>query len=133
MLTYSYKFYPRFADTDAYDVFHHASYYYWFEEARFSFSKEVLKFDETIVSGKDIKFPVIESACRYKRSISYVGKELEISLTFSITKSNKVVFDYKVLDDNVLCATGKTVHVMLCDGKLQFEFPDWFLEGVDVG
>ena len=132
MLTYTYKFYPRFSDTDSYNVFHHASYYYWFEEARFKFSKEVLQFDEEIVAGKDIKFPVVESYCSYKRSIAYVGNELEIQLTFLLTKSNKIVFEYKVFNDNVLCATGKTVHVLLNENKLSLEFPSWFLEGVNV-
>ncbi|AOZ90860.1 acyl-CoA thioesterase [Paenibacillus crassostreae] len=132
MNSYSYYFYPRFSDSDAYNIFHHAAYYYWFEEARFQFSREVLQFDEDIISGKDIKFPVIESYCKYKKAIPFNTIQLEIRLDFSITKSNKIVFEYRVLNGKTLCASGKTVHVFLYQNKLKYEIPAWFLEGIDI-
>lgn len=132
MTSYSYYFYPRFSDSDAYNVFHHASYYYWFEEARFQFSRDILRFDEHVIAGKDIKFPVIESYCKYKKAIPFNASQLEIRLDFSLTKSNKIVFEYTVLNNSMVCAIGKTVHVFLYHNELKYEIPAWFLEGIGV-
>lgn len=136
MIQYEYTFVPRFSDTDAYGIFHNAFYFLWFEDARYSFSKEILFFNEEILSNKNVKFPVIENICKYKKSISYTGQPLKIVVKFEITPSKKIIFHYHLYNEATLCAVGKSVHVMLIDEKLVFEFPEWFLEvlkgGVDI-
>lgn len=113
-LEYEYVIKPRFSDTDSYGVMHHSSYFKWFEEARFEFSKEVLKFEEDLLNGKSLKFPIVECSCRFKESVIYDDK-VKIYLKFMIGKSAKVIFEYKAINlrSNNICAIGKTVHMIL--------------------
>lgn len=113
-LEYEYVIKPRFSDTDSYGVMHHSSYFIWLEEARFAFSREILNFDEDLLNGKSLKFPVIECSCKFKESVIYDDK-VKIYLKFLLDKSAKITFEYKVrnLRSNKICAVGKTVHMFL--------------------
>ncbi|MGL5152928.1 MAG: acyl-CoA thioesterase [Clostridium sp.] len=133
-ISYLYSTVPRFSDTDSYGVMHHSSYYKWFEEARFTVSKEILGFDEDLLNGKSIKFPVIESYCRYKNPIVY-GELLNIEVDLTVHKSAKITFDYRVKNatTNKLCAEGKTVHMFLDNNnRICLNIPKWFLDKLKI-
>lgn len=129
-LEYEYVIKPRFSDTDSYGVMHHSSYFKWFEEARCTFSKEILKFEEDLLNGNSIKFPVIECSCRFKESVIY-GDEVKIYLKFLIGKSAKITFEYKAVNlrSNRICAVGKTTHMFLDENnRICLNTPELLLE-----
>jgi acyl-CoA thioesterase FadM len=41
-ISFDYSIEPRFSDFDLYGIAHHSRYFYWFEEARFYFMKEIM-------------------------------------------------------------------------------------------
>lgn len=132
MLNLDYEFIikPRFSDTDSYGIMHHSSYFKWFEEARLSFSKEVLYFENDLLNGRYFKFPVIDGSCRYKESVLY-GDTIKIYLKFSIAKVAKINFDYKAINtrNNKICALGKTTHMFLDENnRICLNIPELFLE-----
>lgn len=131
---YLFNITPRFSDTDSYGVMHHSSYYKWFEEARFMVSKELLGFDKDLLNGKEIKFPVVESYCRYKLPVTY-GDILDINVTLTVHKSAKITFDYEVKNtqNNKICAIGKTVHMFTnSEGIICLNTPQWFLDRLNI-
>lgn len=131
---YLYTITPRFSNTDSYGVMHHSSYYKWCEEARFAFSKDKLGFDEDLLNGKNIKFPVIESYCRYKNPVVY-GEMLSIEVELTVHKSAKITFEYKVrnIEINKLYAELKTVHMFLDNSnRICLNIPQWFLDKITV-
>lgn len=118
---------PRFSDTDAYSIMHHASYYFWFEEARFRFAQEILGFDERSPQDSEIRFPVIESACRYRAPVRH-GDRLRIELVFELGTAAKIRFSYKAVNDRTgqIHAQGHTLHVFSdSENRILFNVPQW--------
>jgi acyl-CoA thioester hydrolase len=133
-LNYNYIVEPRFSETDAYGIMHHSSYYRWFEEARFNFSKQMLNFNSDLLNGFTLKFPVIESQCKYKRAVEY-GEKLKIELIFELQEVAKVTFYYKArnLKTNKIHAEGKTIHTFLTkDNVTLLNIPQWFIEQIEA-
>jgi acyl-CoA thioester hydrolase len=134
ILEYEYVIKPRFSDTDSYGVMHHSSYFKWFEEARFEFSKEVLKFDEDLLNGKKLKFPIVECNCRFKESVIY-DDVVKIDLKFLLGKSAKITFEYKAINlrINRICAVGKNVHMFLDENnRICLNIPKVLSERLDA-
>lgn len=130
VVDYEYIIKPRFSDTDSYGIMHHSSYFKWFEEARFSFSKDILDFENDLLNGNTIKFPIIECSCRYKESV-YYDDTVKIYLKFMIDKSAKINFEYRAVNlrNNRICALGKTTHMFLDkDGRICLNIPEVFLQ-----
>lgn len=112
---YEYAFNVRFRDTDAYAVVHHSNYFCYFEEARYSFAREMLKSYEDISDFNNMKFPVIEASCRYIKALSYQANDYYIYLKFRMMNISKFEFIYEIRSrkKSGVFAAGRTVHVML--------------------
>ena len=124
-IEYNYEFCVRFRDTDAYGIVHHSNYYCYFEEARYEFSKKVLKIFENQVLNK-LKFPVISSECIYKNALGYDLGKCQVKLKFRIIDSIKIEFLYEIIKkgSNKVYAKGRTVHAVINeDDKLCLTLP----------
>lgn len=118
----NYKFNIRFGDTDSYGIVHHRNFYHYFEEARFRFSKEVLDYDEE----SNIKFPLIESYCRYQNPIRFTLTAYTIEVECRLIDDAKIEFNYRIFDEKHkrLHAFGRTVHVYVDENnKMHLEIP----------
>ncbi|MGG7178790.1 acyl-CoA thioesterase [Clostridium paraputrificum] len=128
-LKYRYKVSVRFRDTDAYGIVHHSNFFCYFEEARYDFSKYVLKFQEDMIDGKRIKFPVLEAYCNYRHAVKYMGEELYVDVSFRTVNDSKIEFKYTLIseDNKKVYATGRTVHAFVDENdKLCLTIPTWF-------
>lgn len=136
-MKYRYEVNVRFRDTDAYGIVHHSNFFCYFEEARYAFSKNILKFDKDMMDGESAKFPVLEAHCNYRHAVKYSGEQLYVDVKFRVVHESKIEFEYVLINENNkrVYATGKTVHAFIeDDNKLCLVIPDWFkkrIEGID--
>ncbi|ASA20192.1 acyl-CoA thioesterase [Paenibacillus donghaensis] len=133
-LPYSCIIVPRFQDTDAYGVMHHSSYYVWFEEARFQFAREILQFQDPLLQGEEVRFPVIESCCRYKSPVRY-GDSIKLGLVFELGSAARIKFEYKAFNEQSgkICAEGYTVHVFSDrENRILLNIPEWLQQRAEA-
>lgn len=124
-IEYSYEFRVRFRDTDAYGMVHHSNFFCYFEEARYEFSKNILKLFES-QAGRNLKFPVILAECTYKNALCYDLECCQVKLKFRVTEGIKVEFLYEIRKKGnaKIYAKGRTVHAVINeDGKLCVTLP----------
>jgi acyl-CoA thioester hydrolase len=100
----------RYAETDMMGVVHHSRYYPWFEQARTDFIKETgLTYSDMERMG--ILLPLIETGCKYLRSLTY---EDEVLVTCRIEKLTvaRIEFSYEVykLPGMEKMSEGRTLH-----------------------
>ena len=125
-----YKIKIRFGDTDAYGIVHHRNYYQYFEEARFLFSRDIFGFE----GDTDIKFPLIESYCKYRNPIKFSLANYIVEIRCENIMHSKLEFEYTLMDE--LCkkvyAYGKTVHVYIDEhNKFCLELPEWLIKRIE--
>ena len=118
----------RFRDTDSYGIVHHSNFFCYFEEARYDFSKKILNFQEDMMDGRCVKFPVIEAYCNYRHAVKYTGEDLYVEVLFRVVNDSKIEFRYKLTNDSGLkvYAKGNTVHAFVDNEKLCLVIPEWF-------
>lgn len=114
----------RFSEIDSMQIAHNSAYYIWFEEGRFAFSNEILKFSSKSLNT-EILLPVIKSCCRYLRFIRF-GDKLTVRTFIYAQKAAKIGFYYEVYNErNVLCAIGSTEHALIkSNGKMLLMIPE---------
>ncbi|MDD5528453.1 MAG: thioesterase family protein [bacterium] len=99
-----------YADTDKMSVVYYARYFEYFEKGRNELLREIgLPYVE--MEKKDLKLPVIESHCEYKKGIKY--DELIVIKTCLIEPPySKLRIDYEIFDETEteVRARGYTVH-----------------------
>jgi len=116
----------RFSDTDAYGIVHHSNFYCWLEESRFLFFDKLMKESIDCLMQVQYKFPVIESHCKYIKSISYPEK-VSIEMIITIKKSAKIHFEYVVFNSkNEKCAKAFTEHVYMINERVLLNHPEEF-------
>jgi acyl-CoA thioester hydrolase len=103
----------RYAETDQMGVVYYSNYFVWFEVGR----TDLLRgsggsYRELERDG--LSLPVIEAQCEYKQSAKY-DDEIEIRTDGALISAVRLQFTYEVVRaaDNVLLATGHTVHAAL--------------------
>lgn len=113
----------RFSEVDSMRIAHNASYYIWFEDGRFDFSFRVLKFDIKSLNTK-ILLPVVKSGCKYLKHIRFGDKLIQKTYMY-VGETSKISFYYKLYNtSNILCAIGKTEHVLLREsGEMMLRIP----------
>lgn len=102
------KIIARYAETDQMGIVHHSVYPVWYEVGRTDFIKLTgITYSQLEKDG--LMLPLISLECKYIFPIKYED-EVIIETSVSMVKCSRVEFSYKVIKDNVVCSTGKTVH-----------------------
>ncbi|MFA5032409.1 MAG: thioesterase family protein [bacterium] len=109
-LTNKLKLRVSYADTDQMSVVYYSRYFEYFERGRTELLREIgLPYAD--MEKKDLKLPVIESHCEYKKGIKY--DELIVIKTCLIEPPKSTLrMDYEILDETEkeIRARGYTVH-----------------------
>jgi acyl-CoA thioester hydrolase len=114
----------RYAETDAMGVVHHANYLVWFELGRSELCR-AKGFSYREMEKDGALLVVAEAYCRYK-SPAFYDDELTIRTKISELKSRTMRFVYEVFraEDNLLLATGETLHVVTDADKKVRSMPE---------
>jgi len=103
----------RYAETDKMGVVYYANYLVWFEVGRTDLLRSLgWSYREMELAG--VSLPVIEAQCRYQRPARY-DDEIEVRTVGRLLSPVRMEFEYQVIttDNQVVAATGKTVHAAL--------------------
>ena len=103
----------RYAETDKMGVVYYANYLVWFEVARADLLRSLgWSYREMEIAG--ISLPVIEAQCQYLRPARY-DDEIEVKTEGRMVSPVRMEFQYQVIrkEDQILAATGRTVHAAL--------------------
>jgi acyl-CoA thioester hydrolase len=103
----------RYAETDKMGVVYYANYFVWFEVARADLLR-TLGWSYREMEHAGVSLPVIDAQCQYHRSVRY-DDELEVRTEGRLLSKVRMEFSYRVVrrDDQVLAASGRTVHAAL--------------------
>ena len=108
----------RYAETDKMGLVYYANYFVWFEVGRCELLR-TLGWSYREMEADGVSLPVIEATCEYIQPTRY-DDEVEIRTTGMVVSAVRVEFTYEVVrvGDQVLAATGRTVHAALnTDGR----------------
>jgi acyl-CoA thioester hydrolase len=103
----------RYAETDKMGVVYYANYLVWFEVGRADLLRS-LGWTYRDMEHAGVSLPVIEAHCEYHRPARY-DDEIEVRTEGRMLSPVRMEFQYKVFrrDDQVLTASGRTVHAAL--------------------
>jgi acyl-CoA thioester hydrolase len=103
----------RYAETDKMGVVYYANYLVWFEVGRADLLRS-LGWTYREMELEVVSLPVIEVQCSYQRPARY-DDEIEIRTTGRLLSPIRMEFEYEVIrtEDQIVAATGKTVHAAL--------------------
>jgi acyl-CoA thioester hydrolase len=103
----------RYAETDKMGVVYYANYLVWFEVGRADLLRS-LGWTYREMEHAGVSLPVIEAHCEYHRPARY-DDEIEVRTEGRMLSPVRMEFQYKVFrrDDQVLTASGRTVHAAL--------------------
>ena len=114
----------RYAETDRMGIVYYANYLIWFEVARTEWLRQTgWSYKEMEAEG--MVLPVIEAHCDYRQPLRY-DDEVDIRTRATLVTAVRVRFDYEVvlLNDDVVAATGYTVHAALDSDRKPCRLPD---------
>lgn len=126
-LTASHSFDIRFSEVDSMNIVWHGSYSLYFEDAREAFGKKYGLGYMTIFSN-GYYAPLVELSFKYKKPLVYEMKPTVV-ITYIPTEAAKIVFDYKIVDENdgSVIATGRSVQVFMDSNyQLVWENPEFY-------
>lgn len=85
-----------------------------FEFCHSTYEKMIANFDlkEDYWSNDEYVVPIIHTQAEYLKPIKY-GDEIEIKLQVTQLKNSSFELSYNLLNGEILCGTGKTVHIVL--------------------
>jgi len=114
----------RYAETDAMGVVYYANYLVWFEVARTDLLRGAgWTYREMETDG--FMLPVLEVNCVYRQPARY-DDELDVKTTGSLVSPVRMKFMYDVVRpaDDLLLATGYTIHASIDRGGRPCRLPD---------
>ena len=114
----------RYAETDKMGVAYYANYFVWFEVARADLLRS-LGWTYREMEHAGVSLPVIEAHCEYHRSTGY-DDELNVKTAGRMLSPVRMEFTYQVwrTADEVLAASGRTVHAALDPGGRPCRLPE---------
>jgi acyl-CoA thioester hydrolase len=114
----------RYAETDKMGVVYYANYFVWFEVARADLLR-TLGWSYRDMEHEGVSLPVIEAHCRYHQPARY-DDELRVTAEGRMLSPVRMEFTYHVTRaaDEVLAASGRTVHAALDPGGRPCRLPD---------
>ena len=107
-----YKRKVQFYETDAQGVVHHSNYPRYFEEARGYYLEKVGYPYEKVRNDLLTDIVLLELQISYKKPL-YFGDSFEINFDISEMDRFFFSFEYSVLKENTVIATGRTRHACL--------------------
>lgn len=111
----------RYQETDKFGVVYYANYYVWFEIGRTEFFREI-KFPYSNWEENGLYIVIASSSCEYKKP-AYYDDAITIRSWISELKNSSFTFEYEILRNNELLATGRTVQVMVDKDKKAVRIP----------
>ena len=114
----------RYAETDKMGVVYYANYFVWFEVARADLLRS-LGWTYREMEHAGVALPVIEAHCDYHRPARY-DEEMEVKAKGRMLSPVRMEFTYEVVrrDDQVVAASGRTVHAALDAAGKPCRLPD---------
>lgn len=101
----------RYGETDQMGVAYHGAYAQWFEIGRTQFCKSKgIVYRELEENGYGLV--VVEMLINYKRALKY-DDEFEIHTSIGEINKKMIKFEYKIVKDYKICATGYTKHLFI--------------------
>jgi acyl-CoA thioester hydrolase len=101
----------RYAETDRMGFVYYANYLIWFEVARTDWLRQH-GWTYREMEGAGISLPVIEAHCEYRQPARY-DDEIELRTRAALLTAVRIRFDYEVVRDGAITATGHTVHAAM--------------------
>ena len=114
----------RYAETDTMGVVYYANYLVWFEVGRTDLLRDAgWSYREMEADG--YRLPVLEANCVYRQPARY-DDELDVKTKGALVSPVRVKFMYDVVRraDDVLLATGSTVHASIDRDGSPCRLPD---------
>ncbi len=123
----------RINETDLAGVVHYSNYFVYFSIAHWDLLESIgLSFNTFM--NLTVRPTIIAAYCEYKSPAHY-GDVLEVEVKVEEVKRKTVKYTYEIRreKDNVLIATGYSIHVFIdtTTGK-SVEIPDWIREKLEV-
>jgi acyl-CoA thioester hydrolase len=109
--TFVHRLRPRFAETDAMGVVHHAAYLPYLESARVEYLR-ALGHPYVALREQGIEFPVVEIAARYLRPL-YFDELVDVHLVLASVRGATFQLGYLLSVAGEPRATAVTVHVVV--------------------
>src|ERR1700734_1669466 len=127
---FSHRVRPRFAETDAMGIIHHAAYLPYLEEARVEYLR-AMGHPYDAVRGGDAgearEFPVLEVSVQYRQPLRF-DDEVDVSLRIGAVRGATFQIAYLLTVTEEARATAVTVHGCV-DGKGRpARLPAWVAE-----
>lgn len=101
----------RYQETDQMGIVYYSNYYVWYEVARTEYFRS-LKYPYRVLEKEGVYLVVASSSCQYKKPAYYDDKIVVRSWISSI-KNTSFIFEYEVVRNKDILATGRTVHVFI--------------------
>ena len=106
----------QFYETDAQGIVHHSNYLRYFEEARGEFLRSIgMPYSEMRKLGYEVV--LLSASCEFKKPL-YYDEMVSIELNLKDLNRYAFEFEYRVLVENDLRATGNTRHCVVRGGKI---------------
>ena len=122
------NFRVRYAETDRMDVVHHSNYLVWFEATRIQMLDQIgLPYKQVEAEGFFI--PVLGATLDYKKP-AFFDDRIAVHLYMREKPRARFHFDYEVLRDDTLLATGQTTHGFMDQNGKGIRPPEAFLSKV---
>ncbi len=119
------EFEIRFSEVDLMKVVWHGSYPLYFEDAREAFGTKYGLGYMDFINNRTYA-PLVELTFKYKRPLRY-GMRPIIRITYVPTPAAKIVFDYEIVHEGVVMATGRSVQVFMdLDYNLLWDNPEFY-------
>lgn len=119
----------RFSEVDSMQVVWHGSYPLYFEDAREEFGRKY-KLEYLRIAEFGYYAPLVDLEFHYRKPITY-GMRPRIDITYCLTESAKIIFEYEIHDPDTdeLMATGRSVQVFMdMDYQLVWTNPEFYQE-----
>ncbi|MCB9451883.1 MAG: acyl-CoA thioesterase [Anaerolineaceae bacterium] len=113
------SFHVRYAETDAMQIVHHASYIVYFEEGRSHYARQRGS-DYASFERSGYYLTVSEVQARYIKPIQY-DQRVIVRCWIEEMKSRTLTFAYEIVDASTqsVCVTGTTKHICIThDGRV---------------
>jgi acyl-CoA thioester hydrolase len=129
MISHTHPLRPRFVDTDAGGVVHHARYVEYFESARIALMDSInLPYIKIVKDGYQL--PVLETIVKHKM-MAFFDDRLEIKTTLHPIEGVKIKFSYLIVRGQDLIAEGSTIVVFINDKGQAIRPPKDFVEKIN--
>jgi len=116
------QFRVLYGDTDAMGQAYYGNYLKWFEYGRSEWFRSCgMTYRELEAGG--VFLPVIEAHCEYRRPAFY-DDVLTVATDFRFSGPARLRFDYEILRNGDVLATGYTVHACVTSDRKVIKPPD---------